>query len=75
MKGKENESYSKQITEMQKPCKGCIHHSCNMCNYLFNVGRRRPCPPGRGCTVKTTKKRRRPKRGITINNGTVGDAK
>ena len=28
------------------------------CNYIFVTGRRRPCPPGDGCTVKVKRKRR-----------------
>lgn len=38
-------------------CKGCVykgyvngHVPC--CHYIFVVGKPRPCPPGKGCTVK-----------------------
>lgn len=41
------------------PCHGCIYlslvageHPC--CNYIFMEDKRRPCPPGEGCTVKIT---------------------
>ena len=46
-------------------CKGCIH--CGQigamwgCNYIFNVGKRRPCDPGAACTVKECRKRGRKK--------------
>lgn len=41
----------------EHPCKGCVHfygaYSRNRCcNYIFDVGKRRPCPPGAACTVK-----------------------
>lgn len=58
---------SQQMREMQAPCKGCIYHS-NVCNYLFDTGHRRPCPPGKACTVKTTRNQKRPRKGITIND-------
>lgn len=39
------------------PCSGCRYffgtylvNRC--CNYIFIEDRRRPCPPGKGCTVK-----------------------
>lgn len=52
-----------------RACKGCIYLGsagdlCS-CDYIFKVGKRRPCPPGKGCTVKETKKRGRPKKGGT----------
>lgn len=39
------------------PCAGCLHYyGCNKnnvcCNYIFDVGKRRPCPPGEKCMVK-----------------------
>lgn len=39
------------------PCTGCVHfygayENNRCCNYLFDTGKRRPCPPGEGCTVK-----------------------
>lgn len=40
-------------------CNGCVykglvqgHVPC--CNYIFMEDKRRPCPPGEGCTVKMT---------------------
>lgn len=45
-------------------CDGCvykclvsIHQRC--CNYLDLTGKRRPCPPGKGCTVKIEGKYKR----------------
>lgn len=39
------------------PCDGCRYffgtfpyNRC--CNYIFLVGSRRPCPPGKDCTVR-----------------------
>ena len=48
--------------EMQKPCIGCAYFGGennlnNSCNYIFIVGKRRPCPPGKDCTVKKPKKK------------------
>ena len=39
------------------PCDGCDHFygaylQGKMCNYIFDMGRRRPCEPGEKCTVK-----------------------
>lgn len=41
----------------ENPCQGCLHwYGCfvntQCCNYIFDMGRRRPCPPGAGCTAK-----------------------
>lgn len=36
-------------------CPGCLHWYgayLKCCNYIFDVGKRRPCEPGEGCTVK-----------------------
>lgn len=44
-----------------RACKGCIYlgtaGSFGCCDYIFKVGKRRPCPHGKGCTVKETMKR------------------
>lgn len=39
------------------PCEGCLHfYGCfnvtRCCNYIFDMGTRRPCKPGAECTVK-----------------------
>lgn len=39
------------------PCTGCRYFRGDFeynrcCNYIFDTGHRRPCPPGEGCTVK-----------------------
>lgn len=39
-------------------CEGCDYFfgSCvKTCNYLFVTGHRRPCPPGKDCTVRKEK--------------------
>ena len=41
------------------PCSGCKffygeYEVNRCCNYIFVVGKRRPCPPGEFCTVKET---------------------
>ena len=46
------------------PCDGCVHFYADyevnlMCNYIFDTGKRRPCPFGAGCTVKKLQKRKR----------------
>lgn len=45
-------------------CRGCTYwgggnESAACCNYIFMEGQRRPCPPGKGCTVKRLRKGRR----------------
>lgn len=43
--------------------KGCIYlgkagaYGC--CNYIFMVGKPRPCPPSKDCTVKETGRKKR----------------
>lgn len=43
-------------------CGKCIYfcmvgyYGC--CNYIFMRDKRRPCPPGKGCTVKETKRKK-----------------
>ena len=41
-------------------CTGCRYwdgnSGCHCCNYIFIEGHRRPCPPGKGCTVKKLRK-------------------
>ena len=44
-----------------KPCRGCIYAGWTSsgdacCDYILIVGRRRPCPPGKECTVKRAAK-------------------
>lgn len=38
------------------PCYGCIYffgsEGVECCNYIFMEDKRRPCPPGKDCTVK-----------------------
>lgn len=46
-----------QPPQESHPCAGCLHfygvYQNNICcNYIFDMDRRRPCPFGKGCTVK-----------------------
>ena len=55
------------INTNKKYCKGCIYwhgayRDYEMCNYIFDVGHRRPCPPGNDCTEKVKGKRLRAKK-------------
>lgn len=42
-------------------CEGCAYWYCDnnvkCCNYIFEEDRRRPCPPGKGCTVRKEKRK------------------
>ena len=56
----------------KKYCDNCVYSSgitgLNMrcCNYYLATGQRRPCPPGKGCTVKVGREvKRRKKKGAT----------
>ena len=60
--------------EPEHPCEGCLHfygaykHN-RCCNYMFDTGKRRPCPGGAECTVKrpiTCKKDLRLRKGIEL---------
>lgn len=46
-----------------RACKGCIYYGLigpyGCCNYIFIKDERRPCPPGKDCTVKQKRKRTR----------------
>ena len=40
------------------PCEGCLHfygayENNRCCNYIFDVGHSRPCPPAEGCSEYT----------------------
>lgn len=41
---------------LAKGCEGCyfLSNYFGCCNYLIFTDKRRPCPGGEGCTVKTT---------------------
>ena len=48
-------------------CEGCIFFRGDFeinrcCNYYIDTDKRRPCPPGEGCTVKIERKRYREKK-------------
>lgn len=39
-------------------CEGCIYFdSYRVCNYYLITDIRRPCPPGKGCTVRAKKRK------------------
>lgn len=45
-----------------RSCKRCIYRvgnsdSIHICTYFIETGKRRPCPPGKGCTVRETKRK------------------
>ena len=48
-------------------CNNCIYRAMvtnymGCCTYLLRTDKRRPCPPGKGCTVKVRMKVRRKKK-------------
>jgi hypothetical protein len=53
----------------KKYCDNCVYSgtltasTTKVCNYLLVTNKRRPCPPGEGCTVKVVRKRSRRKKG------------
>ena len=52
-----------------KYCKGCIYYKSvngwdKYCDYIFAVGHKRPCDPGKGCTVKTKKKKTKERKDV-----------
>jgi hypothetical protein len=57
-----------QIVDKHKSgCEGCDYffgdyESNKCCNYIFIEGKRRPCPPGKDCTVKKERKWHREKK-------------
>ena len=46
-------------------CKDCVYHvemtsyAYGYCAYIFLEDKRRPCPAGKGCTVKNKRKKAR----------------
>ena len=41
--------------EGKHPCAGCWHWRGDFyktCNYIFDMGRKRPCEPGKACTER-----------------------
>ena len=46
---------------LDKHCEGCVYYQGQLiktCNYIFEKGERRPCPPGKGCTVKLKRRKK-----------------
>lgn len=64
------------MTVDNKNCRNCAYfhgsydESC-CCNYLLTTGKRRPCPPGAGCTVKVKRKLLRKIRGDQHRDGNL----
>lgn len=51
------------VSVCDQHCKGCVYYyeygsGTKVCEYMFQTGFRRPCPAGKGCTVRATKKGR-----------------
>lgn len=47
-----------------KHCVGCYFYRCICtgwvgCHYILLTGKKRPCPPGKDCTVKKERRRRK----------------
>ena len=56
---KRNDKENKQAVDKNHPCYGCIHfygiyYVNYCCNYIFDIGKPRPCLPGTDCKVKDT---------------------
>lgn len=52
-----------RVRGVKNPCKGCAYWcggptTTKTCDYILIEGKRRPCPPGEGCTVKKREKRK-----------------
>ena len=52
------------MTLLGKPCGGCIYYygpseGTICCNYLLDTGKRRPCPPGKDCTVRKSRRNKK----------------
>lgn len=59
VRGKEQTTYI--CNPIKKYCEGCDYYFgdydlSKTCNYIFIVGKPRPCPPGKGCTVRIERK-------------------
>ena len=50
-----------KIKTVDSTCRGCIYltqvSGYNACDYIGATDKRRPCPAGKGCTVRKTGKR------------------
>ena len=51
-------------TTKDKHCLGCKYYYCicpelYYCSYIFQEDKRRPCPPGKDCTEKKRKRKKR----------------
>lgn len=55
------------------PCNGCIYlegcyEQSATCDYYLITGKRRPCEPGKGCTVRLETRKRKVKRKESSDN-------
>ena len=56
------EPVKKRENTCDRSCDGCVYKgvvaggSLRYCRYVFETGKLRPCPPGKGCTVKRSNK-------------------
>jgi hypothetical protein len=47
---------SLEFDKAKHPCAGCWHWRGDFyktCNYIFDMGRKRPCEPGKECTERS----------------------
>ena len=67
---RETRGTAPRLTPIRNPnakfCDGCVffggdYEGSRSCNYIFIKGKRRPCPPGKGCTVKIDRGKNRAK--------------
>lgn len=57
---------------MSNYCDDCVywaklHEPYRYCSYLLRTDKKRPCPPGEGCTVKVSRKVNRRKKKVASN--------
>ncbi len=62
-KRQREERITAEWAEMIRACRGCIYHAAGKyCDYIGIMGHKRPCPPGKLCTVKEMVGGSRPRR-------------
>ena len=67
------------MTKNDKHCDKCFFYrkltsgEQRYCSYLFVTGHMRPCPPGKGCTVKIPMKVKRKKKARAKKNEVGAD--
>lgn len=53
---KRDYALKKTAKAMQRSCEGCYYFSGWNCDYILFEKKRRPCPPGSQCTVKSSRR-------------------